>query len=84
MASKEIINCDNCGDDISPASTSYPRDDILVLECRNVAIHDQGPIFALAMTPLLRGKKHFCGFKCLGDWTAKKTSKGPWSASDEH
>jgi hypothetical protein len=74
------IACDNCGQDISPKVTNYPRADILVLACQNMAI-SSGYMYAVVQYPKLERAHHFCGFRCLGEWAEKH--KGASSVRSE-
>lgn len=63
------IICDTCNADLSPKLTSYPRIDILVVSCMNIAEHNiNAVIYDVYQVPLLERDLHFCGFDCMTNY----------------
>ena len=69
-----IIKCDQCGIDLSPYETAYPRDDIIILSCENIARHTGGFTFSILQT-IPFNTKHFCNLICLSEWVEANKTK---------
>lgn len=71
-ASRQVITCDHCGEDITV--TGNCEDYRLVLESESrtpwyvLEGKTGGFVTAMAMQPPISRPHHFCGFRCLKEW----------------
>ena len=59
------IRCDHCYKELI-VDSAYPANYALELSCIDTGGNTSGTVYIL--TPLLNGKHHFCGLKCLKGW----------------
>jgi len=75
-ATSPKVTCDGCGDDITATGNSV--DYRLVLESEllpqwwQIRGESGGSCTDMMIYPPIKGRRHFCGLKCLDVWVANK------------
>ncbi len=73
MAETRSITCDSCDKELI-ADSSYPHEWAIELSAKDLGTNTSGITYACICDPPIDRKHHFCGLKCLAQWTGKQTA----------